>query len=316
MLAVGDREHFLDTSSESSDRRSASIMDKEYAVTCNQSHAATVNQFKSFKTQQDVTQHLATLSEPLKDDITDCPRSLSRVSPSFPSIALMTFPGSGNTWMRHILQQLTGIATGSIYMDPRLKSQGFSAEGRVSRVLVVKTHGKSYNQTRRYIPYKKFDRSILVIRNVYNSILSEVKRKLLAIGHRSNHKIDTSKMPKWREFLVNHLTRWKAFMKEAFDFNGPLLVVFYEDLTSNLLTQMLRLVEFLKNDELTKFSICCALREEEGIFHRKRLNQTSENIYSIKEKILVDSKIKEIASFLYELYPDVSNRLLDYLKVI
>ena len=40
-------------------------------------------------------------------------------------IALASFPGSGNTWVRYLLQQATGIITGSIYKDHALLRNGF-----------------------------------------------------------------------------------------------------------------------------------------------------------------------------------------------
>ena len=40
-------------------------------------------------------------------------------------VALASFPGSGNTWLRYLLQQATGILTGSIYMDKELYKHGF-----------------------------------------------------------------------------------------------------------------------------------------------------------------------------------------------
>lgn len=39
-----------------------------------------------------------------------------------PVVALVSFPGSGNTWLRHLLEQGTGIYTGSIYCDHSLKA--------------------------------------------------------------------------------------------------------------------------------------------------------------------------------------------------
>lgn len=56
-------------------------------------------------------------------------------------IALASFPGSGNTWLRYLLQQSTGILTGSVYKDYGLMKSGFPAESiSNSSVLVVKTH--------------------------------------------------------------------------------------------------------------------------------------------------------------------------------
>lgn len=36
-------------------------------------------------------------------------------------VALASFPGSGNTWLRYLLQQATGILTGSVYDDQNFK---------------------------------------------------------------------------------------------------------------------------------------------------------------------------------------------------
>ena len=42
-----------------------------------------------------------------------------------PVVALASFPGSGNTWLRYLLQQATGILTGSVYIDTELSKDGF-----------------------------------------------------------------------------------------------------------------------------------------------------------------------------------------------
>ena len=42
-----------------------------------------------------------------------------------PVVALASFPGSGNTWLRYLLQQATGILTGSVYDNPELSKNGF-----------------------------------------------------------------------------------------------------------------------------------------------------------------------------------------------
>ena len=58
-----------------------------------------------------------------------------------PRVGIVSFPGSGNTWVRYLLQQMTGILTGSVYEDGDLRRNGFKGEyHRSGRVLVVKTH--------------------------------------------------------------------------------------------------------------------------------------------------------------------------------
>ncbi|ELU11424.1 hypothetical protein CAPTEDRAFT_193826 [Capitella teleta] len=49
-----------------------------------------------------------------------------------PSTALASFPGSGNTWTRHLIELSTGFYTGAIYKDGLLK-KAFPGEGNRSR---------------------------------------------------------------------------------------------------------------------------------------------------------------------------------------
>ena len=42
--------------------------------------------------------------------------------------ALISFPGSGSTWIRRIIEEATGVYTGAIYCDNSLKLKGFYGE--------------------------------------------------------------------------------------------------------------------------------------------------------------------------------------------
>ena len=50
---------------------------------------------------------------------------------SFTSIS--SYPGSGNTWVRYLIEEFTGYYTGSIYSDNKLYSGGFKV-GNTYRV--------------------------------------------------------------------------------------------------------------------------------------------------------------------------------------
>jgi hypothetical protein len=43
---------------------------------------------------------------------------------SLPPVALASFPGSGNTWVRGLIEAASGIYTGSIYKDANLYLHG------------------------------------------------------------------------------------------------------------------------------------------------------------------------------------------------
>ena len=107
-------------------------------------------------------------------------RAVRFVSPPGRVTALASFPGSGNTWVRHLLQQLTGLATGSIYLDTELACTGFPGENRRDgSVLVVKTH--------EFTRPHQYEAVVVVVRDVVAANLAEFNR--LGGGHtgRSRH---------------------------------------------------------------------------------------------------------------------------------
>ena len=71
-------------------------------------------------------------------------------------IPLISFPGSGNTWLRHLIEEISGVFTGSVYNDGRLYDQGFSGEFEdplSGKVIVVKTHlGNGIHQDEKWPP--------------------------------------------------------------------------------------------------------------------------------------------------------------------
>ena len=94
-------------------------------------------------------------------------------------VAMASFPGSGSTWSRTALEQVTGIYTGSVYCDKGLKSKGFAGELVVSsNVLAVKTHLWSTNlfpkagEFRDPNKYKDITAVIVLVRNPLESIAS------------------------------------------------------------------------------------------------------------------------------------------------
>ena len=96
-------------------------------------------------------------------------------------VALASFPGSGNTWVRGLLQKASGYCTGSLYCDTDLRRHGFSGEAVAGpAVLVVKTHKAdgtfkhnwSTNQSSRI----KFSSAILIVRDPFFALVSERHR--------------------------------------------------------------------------------------------------------------------------------------------
>ena len=115
-------------------------------------------------------------------------------------IALASFPGSGNTWVRGLIQGITGLCTGAIYCDRTLRQTGFPGESiRSGIVLVVKTHhddprwtGIHYSESAPFSYFKKVEHipmhsaAIFILRNPFDSLVSEYSR-LLRVEQPDSH---------------------------------------------------------------------------------------------------------------------------------
>ncbi len=99
-----------------------------------------------------------------------------------PPVALVSAEGSGNTWLRGLLESATGVCTGFIHCDYIMRRSGFIGEGiKSGSVLLVKTHavepqwnGVIYLDPNSKQPY--FGSGILMIRNPYKSLVAEWNR--------------------------------------------------------------------------------------------------------------------------------------------
>ena len=67
--------------------------------------------------------------------------SLDVLDPPGPMTGLLSIPGSGNTWLRYLIQSATGLITGSVYGDDSLYKNGFPGEIiNDGTAIVVKSH--------------------------------------------------------------------------------------------------------------------------------------------------------------------------------
>jgi hypothetical protein len=145
-----------------------------------------------------------------------------------PVVALASFPGSGNTWVRYLLQQATGILTGSVYKDYALLKNGFPAESIVNgSVLLVKTH-EFGDEARR-----PFQKAVVLVRDPFSSLLAEFNRRSGGhIGYASADKYRRNGGRHWRNFVYNMANDWERMNLDWFYGFLPKrrLVVFYDQL--------------------------------------------------------------------------------------
>jgi len=89
------------------------------------------------------------------------------------AVALISFPGSGNSWVRQLLETTTGVYTGSVYCDGAYIEAGMIGEGvRSENVIAVKSHrcNDACNSD--------FSKVIYIVRNPLDTIFAEFNRKM------------------------------------------------------------------------------------------------------------------------------------------
>ncbi|XP_076336830.1 WSCD family member GA21586-like [Tachypleus tridentatus] len=215
--------------------------------------------------------------------------------PPGPITALASFPGSGNTWIRYLVQQSTGYFTGSIYGDSALAMTGFHAE-RISNgsVILVKTH--EWGETGR----RKFHKAILLVREPSRALLAEFNRRFGGhLGYAPQRMFFKSQKKEWQTFLEKQIKVWKELTLDWLKFNGPLHIVRYEELVEHVKDNLLKLIEFL-NVTVSNATLSCVLENKEGFFKRKERMQKLE-IFDTSLKRMIDKNedIVEKAIWLY-----------------
>ena len=109
-------------------------------------------------------------------------------------VALASMQGSGNSWVRGILERVTGVCTGFSMCDYMIRVHGFIGETiKSGSVLVVKTHDPSPRWHQAYRTFRKviinpgFGSAIYIVRNPYYSAIAEWNRLATTSILRKNH---------------------------------------------------------------------------------------------------------------------------------
>jgi len=91
-------------------------------------------------------------------------------------VGLISYPGSGNSWVRQLLETSTGVFTGSVYCDKSYIQAGMFGEGvRSEFVVAVKCHNC------RMGTLKQFSKVIYVVRNPFDTFLAEFTREAVHV---------------------------------------------------------------------------------------------------------------------------------------
>lgn len=159
--------------------------------------------------------------------------------------ALASFPGSGNTWSRMLLEFGSGVFTGSIYDDidlmRLLPAEG--AEG--SAVLAVKAHV----HPSKYIFRTGAKRVLLLVRHPFDAIWAEYQRRHGG-GHASVVELSSGTVNSFGAFAECMACKWLRYTMIHANIAltssaHKLLVIRFEDLSRNTSDTLRRMLRFL-----------------------------------------------------------------------
>jgi hypothetical protein len=162
---------------------------------------------------------------------------------------LVSYPRSGNTMVRHALERVSGIVTGSDTRPDRKLSRDLAShlvgEGMVTQqVSIVKTHYPERTGFR-----LQAHRAIVLIRNPYDTIDS-YWNLCLTNTHTETVTDEVYHCHKdfWELFVRNEIKVWIRFHRFWLDAKIPVLWVRYEDFLKDPQRELMRMASFLKMD--------------------------------------------------------------------
>ncbi|XP_070576268.1 sialate:O-sulfotransferase 1-like [Ptychodera flava] len=187
---------------------------------------------------------------------------------TFPLVPLISPPGAGNTWLRHLIEQATGFYSGSVFHDKDLYEGGFLGEFEdytAGNTLTVKVHNAKRLS-------KVCKAAILLLRNPIDVVIAEKNRKS-SDGHvgEVTWQKDSRMDEDWHQFAYSQLERYQRIVQDFSYLTVPTLVVHYENVKNDMLGEVKRIVDFL-NMTVTEERKICVENNGEGKFHRHKSN--------------------------------------------
>lgn len=168
-------------------------------------------------------------------------------------IAIVSYPRSGNSLMRGLLEKITGVYTGCDTRPDRTLSQqlqefGMKGEGVVDdSVWFVKTH---YPERVGYKPLT-VQKAILVVRNPWDAIDSYFNMTLTNSHNKSLHESQYARFAdRWDGMLRNEIDVWMKFHRYwTAKVDIPIIIVRYEDLMVHRAETLRRVFLFLTDSK-------------------------------------------------------------------
>ena len=152
-----------------------------------------------------------------------------------PLIGLLGAPGSGVEWVRYLVEQMTGIYTGSVHED---FPEYFEGEGKTHNVISVMTYDAE--------KLPNMHAGIMVYRGMRDTIRTSYAQNT-APDTFLEAPLETYYGPDWSRFAKYEANAWVDRYQGYLDTKRPLLVVNYDQISDRMQMkmQLLRISNFL-----------------------------------------------------------------------
>eukprot|EP00117_Sycon_ciliatum_P022425 scpid77837/ scgid19350/ WSC domain-containing protein 1 len=197
-----------------------------------------------------------------------------------PIIVLTSVPGSGNFWTRYLIEQMTGVYSGSIYAEKLSKTRMGGGTWSNASVVVVKAHSLLLGDE------LKYEGAILLLRNPFDAAKAEFSREATG-NHREAAALEMFK--KKRDLFKDNVAVIGGRFEKLVSFwigvsNGrPVHIVYFEDLVADLKGELQRIANFL-NMEVPADRFQCIIDHRQGV--NKRSHSQSYKNYDPFDKEL------------------------------
>ena len=243
-------------------------------------------------------------------DHTPCSANLGRKH-HFQTVILLSYPGCGNTWTRHLIEQATGYLTGSAYKDSKLRKtlRGELEDPHDQTTIVVKAH--QAQRLANHLPANiTVAGCVLIMRDPKNAILSNFALK---VSHSHTEPVTDKDLrsKNWTDYSRRYggFRGWAGTYREEVLHNycqGKITIIWYEAIkssTQTLIDNLSRTVDFLNEvnhfkpgqDDFVKFRSNCLKKNLEGSYHRKYHQRPDmEKYFTPAEKLEANQYISEL----------------------
>lgn len=241
-----------------------------------------------------------------------CALHETRFGRALPRVLLLSFPCSGNTWLRYLLEGAAGLFTASEFADEELLRAGFLGEGEdpgSGRTLVQKSHG-AVDKSRpdlagRHEAVGPSTPAVLLLRDPRRAIISFWK--LLSRPGDGRHTAQLAPQDFQTNAFRGHVERmtsqWEELATDRLLWNSaPLFVLHYERLLMDPLGHLRKILRFL-GMPVDEERLRCLATHLEGSF--KRSGNEDFDPYTEEEKRRLSLAVERVQRLLRLMgYPD------------